>query len=455
MSADPILVLQLQRLGDLILTFPLLVELTTKYPKNPVWVAAEPCFFEQLMPFAPTAVFFPPTHLEQLARGSYRAVINLSNRRDAAICAARAQTDAKLGPIQTDSSFRINGFWQLYRASLTHNNRHNLYHWADLNRLDLGYPLASFQPAPQPGSGSGRVGLFVGASEPSKRPAPEFWARLAQKLLHLGFKPILLGGNAEKNTGEAIIRQAGFPLPNFCGKTTISQLAAIIKSLDLLITPDTGPMHLAAWLGGRVLNLSIGNVQPWETGPARSGEHILQAAMSCAGCWQCRRGKHYCHEKFNPALVAITAARLLQNGLPEKLPGLSLWQTGRQTGNLYNLSLTAGHAPGLELDYLLQKIFLFLYDQSAKAELVEAREKLAEKRPRLLQKFICSIEKNLSIFLSLHQARLDADFWRRQPRHFSLLAGFLQMRLQNEDFSPASRSQAIEQLAELKTILEK
>lgn len=60
MSADPLLVLQLQRMGDLILTFPLLLALKKRWPGHPIWVAAEPQFFQELMPLAPEVVFFPP-----------------------------------------------------------------------------------------------------------------------------------------------------------------------------------------------------------------------------------------------------------------------------------------------------------------------------------------------------------------------------------------------------------
>ena len=79
MAADPILVLQLHRMGDLILTFPLLIRLRQLWPHNPLWVVAEPAFFQQLMPLAPDAVFFPPSHCQELARQTYAAAINLSS----------------------------------------------------------------------------------------------------------------------------------------------------------------------------------------------------------------------------------------------------------------------------------------------------------------------------------------------------------------------------------------
>ena len=92
MAADPILVLQMHRMGDLILTFPLLVRLRQLWPQNPLWVVAEPAFFEQLMPLAPDAVFFPPSHCEALAMRRYAAAINLSSSPVAAQTMARLES---------------------------------------------------------------------------------------------------------------------------------------------------------------------------------------------------------------------------------------------------------------------------------------------------------------------------------------------------------------------------
>ena len=90
-------------------------------------------------------------------------------------------------------------------------------------------------------------------------------------------------------------------------------MAAVLRGLDLCITPDTGPMHLADWLGVPVLTLSMGPVHARETGPTAPGQWVLRAAMSCVGCWQCRRSKLYCKQAFSPASVARAALAVLEN----------------------------------------------------------------------------------------------------------------------------------------------
>ena len=126
MSKDPILVLQMQRMGDLILSFPLLIMLLKKYPGHPVWVAAEEIFFKGLMPIAPEVTFFPSNALPRMYGHKFHMVLNLSHRPEAGALASKVRSDQWIGPLQNeDGSAYIEGPWQLYRASLTHNNRHN------------------------------------------------------------------------------------------------------------------------------------------------------------------------------------------------------------------------------------------------------------------------------------------------------------------------------------------
>lgn len=70
--AAPNLILQVQRLGDLVLSFPLFSWLAQAEPEHPVWVVAEPEFFNALMPLAPSVVFFPPTAEKELGRQGFR-----------------------------------------------------------------------------------------------------------------------------------------------------------------------------------------------------------------------------------------------------------------------------------------------------------------------------------------------------------------------------------------------
>lgn len=68
---------------------------------------------------------------------------------------------------------------------------------------------------------------------------------------------LLTGGPAadEKNLASAIEAEVGFSITNWVGKTTPKQLAATLQKVDVLLSPDTGPLHLAVAMGTPVVGL--------------------------------------------------------------------------------------------------------------------------------------------------------------------------------------------------------
>ncbi|MDR0339634.1 MAG: glycosyltransferase family 9 protein, partial [Desulfovibrio sp.] len=344
MTSDTILVLQMQRMGDLVLTFPLLGRLQAIFPGRPIWVVGEEAFFKPLMALSPGVTYFSYAAAPAMRRQRFHTVINLSHRPQAAALAGEVEAGRRIGPY-ADAAGRllVEGDWQLYRASLTHNNRYNLFHWADLNCLDVATPYimtATTWPAPRavvPGSGA-RIGLFLGASEAEKHPDAAFWADLARTLLRRGHKPVLLGGAAEDALGKAVAGILRAPALNLCGRFSVATLARFLGELDLLVTPDTGPMHVAAWLGTPVLNLSVGPVNPWETGPFSPGHHVLRAGLNCAGCWRCTRKRYHCREEMTACKTASVLDGLLSgHGPAHPPPGLELLMTERDASGLYSL----------------------------------------------------------------------------------------------------------------------
>lgn len=456
MSGDPILILQMRRMGDLILTFPLMLDLLKKYPGHPLLVAAEPQFFKHLLPFSPPCQYVTPQALPKLSEGKYKAIINLSSQREAALCAARAEAEFKLGPLATPDATRIAGFWQLYRASLTANNRHNLFHWADLYRLDLGFPLLRFQKERQGKAAKDRLALFVGASEPSKRPDAAFWISLVRRLKAGGKTPILLGGPAEKTLGAEIALKT--QAPNFCGLTDLPRLGALLSAAELVITPDTGPMHLANWLGAPVLNLSLGNVSPHETGPHGTGQWIAQASMSCSGCWKCWRGRQYCRNVFTPQAIANAALAIVDGAKPPAASGLKFSASGRDSHGLYELlPIAPDSSASTLLSGFWKKTFLCLANSAPLSESQPKNASLVEKYPALVENMTRHLEKMLAT-LRVCQKKdtwLPEDYWREHPWHSRLFAGFTQMFLQNEDFSSKAWQKAIRNVAMAKAALEK
>ncbi|MFV0423277.1 glycosyltransferase family 9 protein [Oleidesulfovibrio sp.] len=465
MSSRPILVIQMQRMGDLVLTFPLLGWLRLRFPDAPIWVVAEPVFFKGLMALSPAVTFFPPDAAPALVRESFSAIINLSHRPNAARLAGSAKADAKYGPYDDNGAIRIGGQWQLYRTSLTHNNRHNAFHWADMNALD-SLPLQTLQKTFWPTisytkASEGRVGLFLGASEIDKRPSAQFWASLAENLLSKGLKPVLLGGKAELALASEVAALINAPALNMAGRFSLPELVEVLHSLRLLVTPDTGPMHVAAWVGTPTLNLSMGPVSAWETAPFPPGHFVLQSTISCVGCWRCKHKRPLCHDAFTPHRIASLVRMMLSTSgsFVNKLhlPGLELLKTSRDEYGLYRLSSLEGQRPDSSLIRQPLKDFwqaFFGYSFGVlSGELVAIRWKqLTAGSPAIAQTFIpavTSLSRALTKSLKDPVSIACQDFWQKHPPFMRPLSGYLQQALTTEDCSRPAYSKALQMIESL------
>ncbi|AGW12046.1 glycosyltransferase family 9 protein [Megalodesulfovibrio gigas] len=459
MSSEPILVLQMQRMGDLLLTFPLLLWLTRRYPGHPLWVVAERRFFEPLLPLSPKAAYVDWTEAEGLKAHRFKMLLNLSHRPEAAWLAGVLQAETRLGPVRTpNGATYIHGDWQLYRASLVHNNRHNRFHWAELNALDC-VPLREIQatsmPSPRtPPQDTPAVGLFLGASEAAKRPTPAFWAALARELLARNVRPVLLGGPGDVALGREVQAALAAPVADLCGRFDLSAFARMGQTLGLMITPDTGPMHLAAWTGLKTINLSMGPVSPWETGPHSPGHLVVQAAMSCTGCWRCTRGESpCCREAFPPTAIAALARRFLVTADPLQLPirrleRLRLFATGRDARGLYALiPLDPTQPPparealsGLWRDFMGHAFGL--WDDAAPRAAWQALQHAHPVLGMRFRKGLGELGRCLSQALRT-RSPLEEAFWAAHPPLLRPLASVLQLTLQNHDFSPQGYARAL------------
>ena len=155
------------------------------------------------------------------------------------------------------------------------------------------------------------VGLVVGATRPQKRWPEEYFARLADKLWSAsGVCSVLLGGPEENDAAGRILAQVRSPLVSAVGLTTEKQLAALVSRLGVVVSGDSGPLHIASAMNTPVVAI-FGSTDPVETGPWRvpTGESapatVLYDALSCAPC----RKSPTCHGRYD-CLKAITPERV-------------------------------------------------------------------------------------------------------------------------------------------------
>lgn len=103
---------------------------------------------------------------------------------------------------------------------------------------------------------------------------------------------ILLGSNAERPFAHKLARQLRpatlQKVDDACGRTKLTDIPDILAGCDLVITPDTGTMHLAAHLGVPVLAYFLSSAWCFETGPYGEGHTVFQATRQCAPCVESR-----------------------------------------------------------------------------------------------------------------------------------------------------------------------
>ncbi len=98
---------------------------------------------------------------------------------------------------------------------------------------------------------------------------PDRYAALADHAASRGWRVVLCGGRSglERGTTDAIVAAMRAPALDLVGKDTLKQLPALLERASLLVTPDSGPMHIANAMGTKVLGLHAAS------NPARSGPY--------------------------------------------------------------------------------------------------------------------------------------------------------------------------------------
>lgn len=141
------------------------------------------------------------------------------------------------------------------------------------------------QPAPQ-ANGAIKIGLCPGAEYgPAKRWLPERFAEAALAVAaEAPVQWILFGIAADAEIGRAIVDQLGDHCVNRIGATTLEQLADELAECRLLLTNDTGTMHLATLLGVPVVAV-FGSTEPRLTGPLGGGNSVIRHHVECSPCF--------------------------------------------------------------------------------------------------------------------------------------------------------------------------
>ena len=169
-----------------------------------------------------------------------------------------------------------------------------------------------------PSQGNRWIVLQPGARWDNKRWPTDYFAELARRLV--GEIPdtrlAILGSGADEPLGRLIAAAAPEHCLNLCGRTSLPEMIEWVRRGDLLITNDTGPMHVAAALGKPMVAL-FGPTEPRRTGPYGNLQAVLRVELSCSPCLSPRCTSvrpQECLRAISPEAVLARVRERLQGG---------------------------------------------------------------------------------------------------------------------------------------------
>lgn len=151
------------------------------------------------------------------------------------------------------------------------------------------------------------IGFNIGSAVVTKRWAPERFAKVADILAGKGYKPVFFGGTMdEKMVHQAVSRMQTTPIVA-TGAFTIGGLAAAMRRCSLIITNDSGPMHVA--ISQKVPIVAMyGPSSPKLYGPYTDEAIIVTAQPPCLGCADGM--KHKCDDM--QCMTRLTVEQVVQ-----------------------------------------------------------------------------------------------------------------------------------------------
>ncbi len=171
--------------------------------------------------------------------------------------------------------------------------RHQVHHYlalaefvgADISDTAIATAAANAKPAALTRR-KPVVGLCPGAEYgPAKRWLPERFAEVVRQVHEAAAcEWKIVGVEKDRPIADAIVAAAAVPCTDLVGKTTLAQLMDELRTCDLLLTNDTGTMHLAAFLGVPTVSI-FGSTEHRLTGPLGPHHRVVRHHVDCSPCF--------------------------------------------------------------------------------------------------------------------------------------------------------------------------
>ncbi len=287
MQAERVLVIKLSSLGDLFHALPLVHQVKAHTGAAVDWVVQPEyaplvgcfCDVDDVLPF-PRRSFGADgaRFLRRLRARRYEWGIDAQGLLKSALPLRLARADRRIGP---PGSREGAGLLYHEQAAAEAGDLHAVDRLLAIGRLlgvsggEVSFPV-SFPAEPVRGPRP-HVAFVPRSRWPAKDWPAEHFADLARRLIaQTGGAVSLLGAGGDRETNDRIARAAGAGCVNRAGETSLVQMGGLLADADLVVSVDSGPMHMAAAVGTPVLAL-FGVTDPRRTGPYGPRHRVLLA----------------------------------------------------------------------------------------------------------------------------------------------------------------------------------
>jgi ADP-heptose:LPS heptosyltransferase len=166
------------------------------------------------------------------------------------------------------------------------------------------------------GSGGPLVGVHVSGGRAVKQWDPDRFAEMARRLADMRGATIVLTGSREDRPLVRTMATAmgDRPVIDVSGELELPALAALLERLDLFVTGDTGPMHLAAAVGTPIVAV-FGPSDPARYAPRGPRDRVVRVDLPCAPCNRIRNPPERCTGHTPDCLALLTVQQVLDAAL--------------------------------------------------------------------------------------------------------------------------------------------
>ena len=266
-----------------------------------------------------------------LASEQYNRVINLTHTPESGYLATLTSADEISGVAGSRLGIQYTNKWERYFQTIINRRDLNAINLTDIHIGIAGIPhlrncgsLSINRELhrrlkqlimPDRNQQPNIIALQLGSHSPLRQWSLDHFLTTA-KLISQGINTrfVLVGSRDESLLADEFTARSDLDVVNLVGKTSLVDLAAAISCCDLLITGDTGTLHLAAVLSIPTVSIFLGMARADDTAPYGAGHVIFEPVRSCYPCPEHSLCDHLsCHADVTPEAVSQTCLEIISN----------------------------------------------------------------------------------------------------------------------------------------------